>query len=161
VGESNDSSAPPEWAVEQARVSLQLGHQVADIEKRLIEQGLSPTAAALAITRALEAKVGGGFKPLADADRIQTYHRIASGIVGGICLVVAYAYNEWLSVGRTAGWLVLPLACIWFSGAMSRATGLLPGPLSPTGETTAPLIRWVAWILLFALLGYRIVLLMI
>lgn len=142
------SDPPPDWAVEYVRASLRIGLSVPDIEQRLVARGLTPAVAAAVVTSVLEGQVGGRFESLEQGERRQLVYWVLSGVVACACLLLAYWFGGGLSVGKTALWVLMPLACIWFPDR-------LPLSANSTG------VRLSAWLLLLVIGGYRIVLLLI
>lgn len=83
----------------------------------------------------------------------QLRHRIASGIVAGLYLLLAIASGSSESVVRLAFFLVLPLGAIWFSDELGSLTGVRFGRMSGPVITTATpgsIVRIGGWILLLA-----------
>lgn len=84
-------------------------------------------------------------------DKRQRAHRIASGMVYvfwiGLTLYTAGLGQAF----RTAGFYLLPVACIWFSDAMASYTGVIGGGGRLVGERSHPVfLRWGGWFLLLA-----------
>jgi hypothetical protein len=51
------------------------------------------------------------------------------------------------TVFAVAGYLLIPLSCIWFSGEMGNYTGTLPGP-TINKSTPGWLVKIAGWVLL-------------
>jgi hypothetical protein len=143
-----DDSALPDWAVAQASAALKLGMSVPDIEQRLVTKGLSPSTATAVVTAVLEGRLRESPAAPGPSEGALTAHRTASAVVACICLVLAYAFGGGPSVGRTALWLMLPVACIWWAEVLTDGS-------PPT------LVRWASWILLLLIGGYRVVLVLL
>ncbi len=144
------SSALPEWAIDYTVASLKLGLLVPDIEQRLVARGLTPAVAAAVVGRVLEARVAERSGAVG-GERGEFLHRALSAGAGCVWLLLAYWFGEGLSVARTAIWLALPLACIWFPEVMGRSAD----PYRASG------LRWLSWVVLLLIGGYRVVLLLI
>lgn len=151
VNDPSDSQPPPDWAVEQVRASLRLGLSVPEIEQRLVAQGLTAAAAAAVVSGVLEEGLRDRFEPIEEEDRSLRVHRALSGLIAGACLLLAYWFGGSMSAGKTLFFGILPpLGCIWFSGAMT----------GDADSTRAAFLRGCGWLLLLAILGFRIVLLL-
>jgi hypothetical protein len=124
---------------------------VPDIEQRLVARGLTPAAAAAAVTSVLENRVREQFEPLRHRERRQRLHRALAGAAGCACLLLGYWFGGGYSAGKTLLWLLLPLTCIWFPDAMAASAG--PGRVA--------LLRWCGWLVLLLIGGYWVVLLLI
>jgi hypothetical protein len=75
------------------------------------------------------------------------WNRILSGTLAGLYLILAF-----ISGGAEAGlkmvlFLLLPLACIWFSEEMGDYTGIIRGQ-SMTNTSPGCLVRLLGWVLL-------------
>ena len=127
-----------------------MGLVVPEIEKRLVGRGLTPTEAEAAVMDYFSGKAREQFGSIAANDRNQLMHRMFSGVIALVAVILAYMYGEGRSVAKTIGWMGLPLACIWLSEEVGRRFATPPA-----------LVRWVAWVPLLAICGYRIVLLTI
>ena len=77
--------------------------------------------------------------------------RIISGIIAIIYLVTAYLADGLELTCRVALFLLLPLACIWFSDAMGRYSSSGIGMRGPaiTGTTPGCFVALGGWLLLF------------
>lgn len=84
-------------------------------------------------------------------DKGQRAHRIASGVVY-VFLIGLTLYTTGLGQAfRTAGYYLLPVACIWFSDAMASYTGVIGGRGRLVEERSHPVfLRWGGWFLLLA-----------
>jgi hypothetical protein len=142
-----ESLSVPDGAIEYARAALKLGISVPEIEKRLVEKGLTPALATAVVNGLLTAQTKERFEPLPDSEGGDLIHRLMSIIVTGVCLILAYKYNEGLSVGLTLIWILGPLACIWF----------------PDHLTTHPPegLRALGWLILILIGVYRVVMLVV
>jgi hypothetical protein len=72
--------------------------------------------------------------------------RIISGIIAAAYLVAAYLMANGDGAFTVAVFLILPLACIWFSDALGEFTGL--GFPSLTGTTPGWVVAFGGWLLL-------------
>ena len=72
--------------------------------------------------------------------------RIISGIIAAAYLVTAYLTANEEAAFKVAIFLILPLACIWFSDAMGEFTGL--GFPSITTTTPGWAVAFGGWLLL-------------
>ena len=91
------------------------------------------------------------------ADLIQS--RVLSTVFAIVILVVAL----FLGVGmpgtlRLVAFLLLPMACIWFSDAMGNLTGIRMGLARPTITSSTPgiAVAFGGWILMFVAFGVMI-----
>ncbi len=75
--------------------------------------------------------------------------KVISGIIALGYLVVAYFTNGPELTWRVAIFLILPLACIWFSDAMGAYTGVGFGRGAITGKTPGRFVAFGGWLLLF------------
>lgn len=75
--------------------------------------------------------------------------RIVSLTISVIYLIIAYIWDGSEMLFRILLFLILPLACIWFSEEMGSYTGLT-GIDSPgiTKESPPTLVKFMGWILL-------------
>ncbi len=77
-------------------------------------------------------------------------HRIASAVLYGIWIVVAFRQSGHVFAIRTSIHLFMPVACIWFPHALVTCTGMrwwwhdgaYPGPSHPA------FLRWGGWLVL-------------
>ena len=74
--------------------------------------------------------------------------RIISGAIAIAYLLFAYFYEGPELVWRVAGFLILPLACIWLSDAMGNYTGVGFGTGSITSPTPGCFVAFGGWMLL-------------
>jgi len=138
----------PEWAVGQASAALKIGQTVAEVEQRLVAKGLSPSTATAVVTTVLEDRLRASSASPGPGEGALTAHQAASAVAACICLGLAYVFGGGLSAGRTTLWLLLPVACIWWAEVLVSA--------SPPA-----LVRWAAWVVLFLIGGYRVILLLL
>jgi hypothetical protein len=135
----------PAAEIERARALLRMGLTVPDIEQRLAARGLSANAARAVVDHVLEERTRQGLEPLERAERSRRRHRVVSGVVLLADLCQAY----WFFGPRSACWaglrLMLPLACIWFGGAMGSYTGLFS---FITRRSSGIVVRWLGWLVL-------------
>jgi hypothetical protein len=121
---------------------------VPDIEQRLVGKGLPSSTAAAVVTAVLEGRLRTSQEASGASERAVTAHRAASAVAVCICLALAYAFGGGPSVGRTALSLLLPVACIWWAEVL-------------TANSPPTLVRWVAWVVLLLIAGYRVLLLLL
>lgn len=140
--------ALPAWAVAQASAALKIGLPVHQIEEQLVAKGLDPATATAVVNAVLEGQLRTGAESPGPSDSALRLHRLASLLALCACLGLAYAFGGGLSVGRTIRLLFLPIACIWWAEML---------------EDNAPpaLLRWVAWLVVLLIAGYRVVLLLL
>jgi CDP-diglyceride synthetase len=82
-------------------------------------------------------------------DKNQRAHRIASGIVYAVWIVLSLYTNGLGQAFKTAAYYLLPMACIWFSDAMASYTGVMLGGGRLLDERSHPVfLRWGGWFLL-------------
>ena len=82
-------------------------------------------------------------------DKSQRAHRIASGIVFGVWIGLAFYSRGLGQAFKTTAYYLLPISCIWFSEAMAAYTGVLWGRGRPIDERSHPtFLRWGGWFLL-------------
>lgn len=82
-------------------------------------------------------------------DKNQRAHRIASGIVYAVWVVLSLYTNGLGQAFKTAAYYLLPMACIWFSDAMASYTGVMWGRGRLIEERSHPVfLRWGGWFLL-------------
>ncbi|MBN1270334.1 MAG: hypothetical protein JXB04_12155 [Kiritimatiellae bacterium] len=74
--------------------------------------------------------------------------RSISGIIALVYLAVAYLADGPELTWRVAIFLVLPLACIWFSDAMGGYTGVGFGRGAITSTTPGCFVAFGGWLLL-------------
>jgi hypothetical protein len=137
--------APPDWATEHAAVALRVGQSVAEIEQRLVARGLTPAAAAAAVSSALEGGVRGRFEPLGSGERRQRVHRTLAAVVACVGVLLGYFFDGGYAAGKTLLGALLPLACVWFPGAMARSTD----------PVRVALLRGCGWLALLGVCGFR------
>ena len=80
--------------------------------------------------------------------RIAVNHRTMSFLVALIYLVLAAMAGGAEAFVRMMMFLVLPLACIWYSDALGGASGLTFGGGYITKPSPGFLIRFLGWVLL-------------
>ncbi len=81
--------------------------------------------------------------------------RILSLIVAGWYLYGAYSSSGPEAALKTGFFLLIPLACIWFSETLGRFTGSLgPGRPGITATTPGCFVKLGGWILLLSPLLY-------
>ncbi len=82
-------------------------------------------------------------------DKSQRAHRIASGIVFAVWIILSFYKRGLGQAFKTAAYYILPMSCIWFSEAMAGYTGVLWGRGRAIDERSHPtLLRWGGWFLL-------------
>ncbi len=74
--------------------------------------------------------------------------RILSGIVAVAYLVGAYFTADAETMWKVGLFLILPLACIWFSDAMGAYTGVGFGRGAITSTTPGCLVAFGGWLVL-------------
>jgi hypothetical protein len=79
---------------------------------------------------------------------IMMKNRIISGIIACCYLVAAFIAKGPLMTFRMSGFLILPLACIWFSNEMGGFTGTGFGRGSITEKSPGWAVAFVGWLLL-------------
>jgi hypothetical protein len=144
-------SAPgdlPDWALAHASAALKIGRTVPQIEQQLVAKGLAPSTATAVVNAVLEGRLQTGSASSVPREGVLTAHRVASVPAVCLCLGLAYAFGGGQSVGRTTLWLLLPVACIWWAEVFAD-------------NAPPPPIRWVAWLVVLFIAGYRVVLLSI
>jgi hypothetical protein len=72
--------------------------------------------------------------------------RVVSGIIAALYLVAAYLMISGEAACKVGIFLILPLACIWFSDAMGGFTGV--GAPSITTTTPGWAVAFGGWLLL-------------
>lgn len=75
--------------------------------------------------------------------------KITSSIVAISYLAISYHAGGWELSWRVAIFLILPLACIWFSDAMGSYTGIGFGRGAITSTTPGCVVAFGGWLLLF------------
>ncbi|MGQ9663575.1 MAG: hypothetical protein ACUVWX_14785 [Kiritimatiellia bacterium] len=75
--------------------------------------------------------------------------RILSGIIALAYLVGAYFAADAQTMWKVGLFLILPLACIWFSDAMGGYTGVGMGRGAITTTTPGCFVAFTGWFLLF------------
>lgn len=75
--------------------------------------------------------------------------RVLSSIVAMAYLVFAYFGGGWELTLRVGTFLILPLACIWFSEAMGSYTGIGFGRGAITSTTPGCVVAFGGWLVLF------------
>lgn len=74
--------------------------------------------------------------------------RIVAGAIALIYLLVTYAYGGAEPAFKMATFLILPLACIWFSSAMGGYTGVGFGRGPITSTSPGCFVAFGGWLLL-------------
>ena len=74
---------------------------------------------------------------------------VIAGLVAATYIGLALATADAKTAFQLALFLILPLACIWFSDAMGGYTGMGMGRGAITSPTPGFLIAFVGWLLLF------------
>jgi hypothetical protein len=138
----------PDWAIAHASAAPKIGQTVPQIEQQLVSKGLSAATATAVVNAVLEGRLQAGSAPPGPTDGALMAHRVASVVAVCLCLGLAYAFGGGLSVGRTILWLLLPVGCIWWAE-------MQPDNAPPS------LIRWVAWLVVVLIAGYRVILLLL
>jgi len=75
--------------------------------------------------------------------------RVLSCIIALVYLVGAYLAADGETTFKVALFLILPLACIWFSDAMGGYTGVGSGSGAITSTTPGCLVAFGGWLVLF------------
>jgi hypothetical protein len=148
MNEPMTSSPLPDWAVERVRASLKIGLGVPEIERGLVEKGLTPAEAEAVVTSVLENRVQDQLQPQADAEIQQRVHRILSAVIGCACLGLGYWYGGGYSTAKVALGILVPVSCVWVPDWMASST-------------PAFMIRLGGWLLLIVIFMYRLTLVMI
>ena len=82
-------------------------------------------------------------------DGRQRAHRVASGLIYALWIGLTFYRSGLGEAFKTAAYFLLPLSCIWFSGAMASYTGVLWGRGRFIEERSHPaFLRWGGWFLL-------------
>jgi hypothetical protein len=131
---------------------LTIGMSITEAEERLVGRGLAPAIAATVVNEVLERGIHERSAFLSQSERSKHVHWFLSSIMAGVCLFVAYLYGGGASVGITALYLLLPIACVWFPPQYTDRGGL--------STWRALQLRWSGWVLLGAILSYRAMLLL-
>jgi hypothetical protein len=145
--EPSQTPPPPEWAVSFARGALRIGMSVPEIEKHLVERGLSSEAANTTVMDLIEGdlKKEMGSTSLGGEGLRRFVVLTVSGLIGGACLVLAYWFGGSLSLGVALIWVVSALASIWIP------------ELTDMGDSDWGASWWVSgWAVLLLYLGYRV-----
>jgi hypothetical protein len=143
MSDPSDSPPIPDWAMNRARVELNMGMKVPEIQQLLVDRGLSRAEAEEAVISVVENRVGQRIDSVQRTQRSVLIHRILSGALGNVCIVLAYLLGGAQSAIKALGAILLPLFCIWFS---ERARLSTPG-----------LVRFAGWLLLIAICLYWLV----
>ena len=145
--EPSQTPRPPEWAVSFARGALRIGMPVPDIEKHLVAKGLSSEEANTTVMDLIEGDVRkqmGSTSPGGEGRRRFVVLTV-SGLIGGVCLVLAYWFGGSLSLGIALIWVVVALGSIWIP------------ELTDIGDSDWGAGQWVSgWVVLLLYLGYRV-----
>ena len=91
------------------------------------------------------------------ADLIQS--RVLSAVFALVMLVVALILGVGIpGILRLIAFLLLPMACIWFSDAMGNLTGIRMGLARPTITSSTPgiAVAFGGWVLMFVAFGVMI-----
>jgi hypothetical protein len=80
--------------------------------------------------------------------RLEVNHRTVSLLVAGLYLAVAMLVGGLEAVLRTLMFLILPLACIWFSDTLGGGTGLTFGGGYITKPSPGFVVYFLGWVLL-------------
>jgi hypothetical protein len=153
----SELSGPPpmlDWAMEHARAGLRAGLKVPDIERQLVARGLAPEIAEAVVTNVLGERVRRMEPDRPEQRRRLMLHRIASGGVAFLCLLIAYRFLSGYVLFRTAPALLFPLLFIWFADHVSKMSGRFRDAKS----VPAFVVRWLAWSVLLLNLLFLIVL---
>jgi hypothetical protein len=132
IGDAKDPTPLPEWAVQKAIAALRIGMSVPEVEKHLVNAGLSPSTAEAVVTRVLSQHVQaqalsrGHQEPSSGPEQLMAGVVAAVAIVLGLAggrptslmygaVVIAFAlWRIWSGVGwtRFVGWFILIGFCI-------------------------------------------------
>jgi hypothetical protein len=154
VKEQEASDAPPQWALDQVRDSLTHGQSVLAIQQILVARGLAPAIADAAVNTVLKLRSLEQAKSPGPDDPNGLWHRVLSAIVACLCIGLGYWIGGGLYAGFTCARIVLPLACIWFPYWIPHWTSIW---LDRFGSDTQQLcLRYLGWLLLIVLGGYRV-----
>lgn len=134
----------PGWEIDRARALLESGVNVAEIERRLIADGLPAEAATAVVEKALEERVRKKLEPVARAEGRQRIHRVLSVLMAASYTFLVYWHLGFLSAFRFGIGLLLPVACIWFPDAMGKYTSRY----SFNRETMGVFVLWGGWLVL-------------
>jgi hypothetical protein len=146
-----DAESLPDWAVDYACASLEIGTSVPGIEQKLVARGLSPEVATAVVTKALEDRLRKQSGSAQQKERRHRIHRVLSAVVGCACVLLAYLSGGGLYPGRTFWVILVSLACIWFPDEIGSNERL---GFSAAGPTPAIVVRVVGWVLLLLMTLY-------
>lgn len=100
--------------------------------------------------RIAEATAGSSSESLVQAG---LHSRWASLLFAGAVLTLVWVRNQnFNSTILVAGWLIIPLACIWFAGPLGNIRGVRGGLVGPAVSEAAPegFVAFAGWILMLA-----------
>jgi DNA-directed RNA polymerase subunit RPC12/RpoP len=146
-----DSTPPPDWAIAQARTLPRTEAGVPGSVQQLVAQGLSPEAATDVVEKIVEERIRQQVESLAQAERRDRLHRMASGVAGGACVLLAYWFFGAWPACKTGLQVLLAVACIWFPQEM----GAYASKYSFNRTSLGLVIRWCGWLLL-AVIGITV-----
>lgn len=74
--------------------------------------------------------------------------RVISLIIAIGCLILAFFFVEPFGWLKILGFLILPLACIWFGDELGGYTGTIK--LIPVSQSPGGLVKFLGWVLLLS-----------
>ena len=74
--------------------------------------------------------------------------RILSAIAAAAYITIAFFTVGFEAAFKIGMFLIFPMACIWFSDAMGRFTGVMMGRSAITGKTPGFMVAAGGWLLL-------------
>jgi hypothetical protein len=146
-----DPGELPTWVLEYTDAALRCGLKAPEIETRLVMKGVSPAMAALAVPKCLENRFQALERSRKRRARWRAINRVASLVVAAGYLFLASLAKGPEGFLRCLLFLLLPLACIWFSEAMGKHVGpyWIFGPYI-TRPTPAGFLVIGGWLVLLA-----------
>src|SRR5262249_41287238 len=124
--EPREPSGPdgvPAWALTYADAAIRCGQNAPQVETALVAKGLSPSQAANAVDRCFESRIVVEQRSQRRSARLRWVSRGASLLVASICVSAAFHKAGAESAAHIAIFLLLPMACIWFSAALGSYVG--------------------------------------
>jgi hypothetical protein len=119
---------------------------VPDIEKHLVERGLSSEEANATVMDLIEGDVRKQMGSISGGEGRRRFVVLTvSGLIGAACLALAYWFGGSPSLGMALVWVVVALGSIWIP------------ELTDIGDSDWGAGQWVSgWVVLLLYLGYRI-----
>ena len=146
--ESFGPDGVPAWALTYADAAFRCGQNASQVETALVGKGLSPSQAANAVDRCFESRIVVEQRSQRRSSGLRWVSKGASLLVAALCVTAAFHKAGAEGAARIAVYLLLPMACIWFSSALGSYVGPFSWFRNINRPTPAFFVAIGGWLLL-------------